>query len=74
MHDVDNHIAPKKIVTLFKKVKVRSVHSYKTRSVSSDKFYSDYMHARQQNSLSRFEARIWNSTSSNHPQSAKVII
>ena len=60
MRDVDNHIAPKNIVTLFKKV--GSVHSYRTRSVSSDKFYLDYSRLNiRQNSFSRLGARIWNS-------------
>ena len=60
MHDVDHHIAPKNIVTLFKKV--RSVHSYRTRPVNSDKFYLDYSKLNiQQNAFSRLGAQIWSS-------------
>ena len=61
MHDVDNHIAPKNIVILFKKA-VRSVHSNRTRSVSSDEFYLDYSRLNiQQNSYFRLGARKRNS-------------
>ena len=74
MHDVNNHIVPNDIVTLPKKV--RSVHSYRTRSASSDKFYLEYSRLIEYPAKRFFQNRslVMEHLSSDHPLSAKIII
>ena len=59
MHDVSTASAPINIRNLFKKTS--SVHSYNTRSSTSDNFYIKPSRPEiQENAFSRIGAKLWN--------------
>ena len=64
MYDVHNNLAPDHIRQLFKHVS--DVHSYNTRSATTNKFYVLPSRADQQkNSFSRLGVRVWNALPEN---------
>ena len=59
MHDVANQIAPSNILDLF--IKPSHVHSYKTRSSTSQDYYQTFSRLEVQNkAFSRVGPRLWN--------------
>ena len=59
MHDVANQIAPSNILDLF--IKTSHVHSYNTRSSTSQNYYQKFSRLEVQNkAFSRVGPRLWN--------------
>ena len=70
MYDVDNRIAPQNILDLF--TKVSSVHSYQTRSATSDSFYTQQSRLNiQRNAFSRVGVKVWNKIPNSLKQKSK---
>ena len=59
MFDINENTAPRNILNLF--FRISSVHSYKTRSSTSDHFYTKESRINAtQNAFSRVGGKIWN--------------
>ena len=59
MHDIQNEIAPKNILDLF--THTSSIHTYRTRSSTSNEFYIKQSRLEiQKNAFSRVGAKVWN--------------
>ena len=59
MHDFQNGIAPKNILDLF--THTSSIHTYRTRSSTSNAFYIKQSRLEvQKNAFSRVGAKVWN--------------
>ena len=59
MFDVNENTAPRDILNLFSRIS--SVHSYKTRSSTSDHFYTKESRINAtRNAFSRVRVKIWN--------------
>ena len=69
MYDVQNKLAPPRIQNLF--THVSDIHSYNTRSATTNKFYVMSSRLEQlKNSFSRFGLRPWNALPENIKKSA----
>ena len=70
MFDINENTAPRNILTLFSRIS--SVHSYKTRSSTSDHFYTTESRINAtRNAFWRVGVKIWNGIPATLKKSAK---
>ena len=59
MHDIGHDLVPQNLKNLF--TRIASIHHYNPRAAAAGKFHAIHSRTKQQNqSFSRFGARIWN--------------